>query len=141
MCRVVLQYLCYIIDKNIGGIRLFLPGRKAAFPRVFPIVGSCVRAQIHFTLYSVPNPLRIYSVIAQPAPKIYICANVFMNMNFEEQDKINLMIPVIHNTMLSGKRTGIPYKTFLFYSLPVIPEVNQLISNYHKPYHQIKTRN
>lgn len=116
MCRVVLQYLCYIIDKNIEGIRFFLPGRKAAFPRVFPIVGSCVRAQIHFTLYSVPNALHICCVIVQPAPKIYICANVFMNMNFEEQDKIHLMIPIIHNTMLSGKRIGIPYKTFLFFA-------------------------
>lgn len=51
MFRVVLQYLCYIIDKNIEGIRLFHPGRKAAFPRVFPIVGCCGRAQIHFILH------------------------------------------------------------------------------------------
>lgn len=79
MFRVVLQYLCYIIDKNIEGIRLFHPGRKAAFPRVFPIVGCCGRAQIHFTFYSLPNPLLICC-----APKICICANGFMDMNFEE---------------------------------------------------------
>lgn len=72
MFGVVLQYLCYIIDKNIEDITLFQPGSKAAFPRLFPTLceGSEL-VQIHFT-HSVPYPLLICCAVAQLAPEIHI---------------------------------------------------------------------